>query len=1209
MGPESHSAEFDHIVAEILRAEESDKRMSVEEWCSQHSIHARSIREFFANREQLKLNNIFGTEDMPTVMPTKMEENLSVGQSLQYFGDYQIISELARGGMGVVYKAKQTSLHRTVAIKMILSGELASEEHIARFRTEAESAAKLDHPGIVPIYEIGAHEGKHYFSMAYVAGQSLADRITGGPLPAMEAAEIVSKAALAVQYAHDLDVIHRDLKPANVLMDGDRPKITDFGLAKQLDQQSMTATGEVLGTPGYMAPEQARNAESTHKLSDVYGLGAILYATLTGRPPFQAANVIETLCQLVDSDPVPPKHLNPSIPADLETICLAALRKEPERRYESAAAMEADLRRFLEGRPVQARPVSTFEHVLKWAKRRPLIASLSTSLLLTLLVGTALISNLWIDERVARVDANRSAEDAIRNEKRADEARQEALAQKAVAEQALVTNSLGLADQLYTSGQYSEAERRYTAEFRTAKNRNTGDRRAWWRLWRTYVECPRSQVLPVGGTDVAASADGRLIAVPSGNTVSVLDGRSFAKRHFLESDIGTLAEVKFSPDSRFLVANHLAHSPLLIWDLSQPKNAPTRLQIKAAEMSGWEKALGKSVFGSGAMDEVTRMSNARVGFEFVDSQKLLACRPSAAWEFDLHTPNQKPKRVARSTRGDLTTANVMPLARNGSRIWLSNFSQMHGVPLSAVELSDDRRASHMLLGIDGDELIDISPPRSMSSMLGLPVTLLSLTIRDRKRLVTSQVFAFHPQTLRLALVQKGVLSTWDLKTGKRIAKHKWPADRLGQQKPWKAAKLVFSNDGETLAAIGSKIHILDTRSLKVRHKFGWFGSTSMGCVCFTSDGRHLLVSDQSNSAITPPIGVYPVGSNREKLMTFPRGYSTAAPRLAGDGSVFSVRESWETFLLKRRSTIVKANENSEATFEVPSSARMHLVRRFEASADGSRVVAAGTSAKVGATGEILIGFDTKSGNMFGPRRMPDGAVGLSISPQGEFTSRVDSNSIVLESLPDLTEIARIPLPPKTPEGKLEPKHRWSLTHRATSFSADSKLLGVIFNRVKVDMESAFIRSTNAEEFALVDLQGKTVLKQVSCVGGRKPLFISGNQIAIASSGSTASVQFCSVPDLEPLHRWQLGAEDVVAMAENSVRDILACATRDGRLWFWDRKRQEPLVDLKVSDSLVADMNWDHAGHVLRIVTSNEVLAIDVRTVGALVDHYLQPHVP
>ncbi|MBI3464652.1 MAG: serine/threonine protein kinase [Planctomycetes bacterium] len=308
------------------------------------------------------------------------------------FGDYELLEEIGRGGMGVVYKARQRSLNRLVALKMIRSAQLASEQEVQRFYTEAESAAHLDHPGIVPVYAAGELEGTHYYSMGFVEGISLHELIADQTvLPAKEAAELVRRIAEAIQYAHRRGVIHRDLKPANILLahsdrqdamqlpgqQGQRfePKVTDFGLAKKIEAESeLTGTGQILGTPSYMPPEQA--VGESGPLSDVYSLGAVLYCLLVGAPPFRAANPVQTLQQVLHDEPVPPRRINSTVPRDLETICLKCLQKTPGRRYGSAQELAADLKRFLDGEPITARPVTAWERAFKWARRRPTTAAL-----------------------------------------------------------------------------------------------------------------------------------------------------------------------------------------------------------------------------------------------------------------------------------------------------------------------------------------------------------------------------------------------------------------------------------------------------------------------------------------------------------------------------------------------------------------------------------------------------------------------------------------------------------------------------------------------------------------------------------------------------------------------------------------------------------------------------------------------------------------
>lgn len=326
-------------------------------------------------------------------------------------GDYELIEEIARGGMGVVIKARHVKLNRTVALKMILAGQFANADDIRRFYVEAEAAARLDHPNIVPIYEVGEINGQHFFAMRYVEGASLAGKISAGPLSPKQAARITRSVAAAVHYAHEKGVIHRDLKPANVLLDGNgQPLVTDFGLAKPIESdRGLTASGQILGTPGYMAPEQALGkTHETGPASDTYSLGAVLYALLTGRPPFQSASVLETLRHVVEREPAPPSQLNPSVPRDLETICLKCLSKEPAQRYATAEALADDLGCYLSGRPVTARPVSLPTRCWRWCRRNPVIAGLSAAVAVCLVVGTAVSTSLAFkaSRRAAEAEAN-----------------------------------------------------------------------------------------------------------------------------------------------------------------------------------------------------------------------------------------------------------------------------------------------------------------------------------------------------------------------------------------------------------------------------------------------------------------------------------------------------------------------------------------------------------------------------------------------------------------------------------------------------------------------------------------------------------------------------------------------------------------------------------------------------------------------------------
>ena len=467
------------------------------------------------------------------------------------FGDYELLEEIARGGMGVVYRARQVSLDRIVAVKMILAGPFASKDFVQRFRTEAAAAASLQHPNIVAIHEVGFADGQHFFSMDYVEGQTLAQLVAKRPLPARQAATYLKTIAEAIHYAHERNVLHRDLKPSNVLVDSatDQPRVTDFGLAKRLEAETeLTLSGQMLGSPNYMSPEQATAKRGTvGKRSDVYSLGAILYHLLTGRPPFQGETLTDVLHQLADNDPLAPHLLNPRVPPDLETICVKCLEKEPARRYQSAQELADELDRFLRDEPIHARPVTRAERTWRWCRRKPALASL----------GVALHwCSRWCHRHPLAVAACQS------------QARQPAVARdenRERVDQNLYDSDMSLAQHAWDDGDLG-----LTLGLLEAHQPRTGrtDRRGfeWFYFWNL---CQGDQRMTLPGhsqavNSVAFSPDGKRLATGSvGDPVQIWDSATGnIVKTLPEQNVISLA---FSPDGQMLGVG--GRDQVVVWNL------------------------------------------------------------------------------------------------------------------------------------------------------------------------------------------------------------------------------------------------------------------------------------------------------------------------------------------------------------------------------------------------------------------------------------------------------------------------------------------------------------------------------------------------------------------------------------------------------------------------------------------------------------------
>lgn len=551
------------------------------------------------------------------------ESRVPEKSQLPQIPDYHILEILGQGGMGVVYKARHAKLNRLVALKMILKGHAAGSDHRDRFRAEAEAVARLQHPNIIQIYEIGEFEGQPFFSLEYAAEGNLAQRMAGTPLPVHEAAHLVETLARAAQAAHMQGIVHRDLKPANVLLQSAVPKITDFGLAKRLDvDMGQTHTGAILGTPSYMAPEQA--AGQTGEIGpavDIYALGAILYESLTGRPPFKAATLRDTLEQVCTQEPVPPRRLQPNVPRDLETICLKCLQKEKHKRYETALAVADDLYRFQIGKPIVARPIAAWERVWKLARRRPAVAALSALLLVLTVVSLAVVTWLWQDAEQARIDADDRATKEGRARIRADE--KEKLANKEAdharkesesARRHLYVAHINLAQSYWQSGQTARV-RELLRELKPHSDHEDLRGFEWYYLARqchTGLNSFQGHLGPI--FNIAFTPDGKRLASASGDgTIKIWDVESGTFLRSLDGQARSVYSLAFRRDGRHLAT--LTGGPIIhVWDVTNGKQV-LRLTGHKKSVYGVAYSPDGKVLATASDDQTVKLWDAATGKE------------------------------------------------------------------------------------------------------------------------------------------------------------------------------------------------------------------------------------------------------------------------------------------------------------------------------------------------------------------------------------------------------------------------------------------------------------------------------------------------------------------------------------------------------------------------------------------------------------------
>jgi WD40 repeat protein len=727
-----------------------------------------------------------------------------------HFGDYELLEEIAHGGMGIVFKARQVSLDRIVAVKLLLAGALSSPEYVKRFRVEASAAASLQHPNIVAIHEVGVHQGQHYLVMDYVTGPSLARLAAQQPLPVKRAAGYLKTVAEAVHYAHEHGILHRDLKPSNVLLDAsDQPRVTDFGLAKRFEGDTeLTLSGPVVGSPSYMPPEQAvAKRGKVSRRSDVYGMGAMLYHLLTGRAPFQAATLTETLDLVLHTEPVELRLLNPAAPRDLETICLKCLEKEPDKRYATALMVAEELGRFLEGKPVLARPVGRLAKSWRWCRRNPRLALTTGTAVLCLLLGLAGVTWQWRRAESQRARAGAEGLLARRNAYAAD--------MKEVG-RAVEDNNLGRARELLDA--YRPEEK---SEVRGPESKV--DLRGWeWRyLWARCRGEERSTFCQYSNavTALSFSPDGRWLAVRrDDDAVTVWDTVSKQSVGELRG-AGYYKALSFAPQGNLLAwgnADASGRPVVSLWDVST-RNESGRLPLS--------NELASVAFSPDARTMATLDEGRVLTLWDVASQTVLTNRAVATLNFlaELFAPTK-----AKSTSSPAPTVAQREAEAQPRQPLVSEFDVYFRSHYGCVVFSPDGQ----WLAVGGDEprirLLDRITGKE--TVIAVPavggITALAFS-PDSKRLAAGCGFESHS------------VYVWDLPVGAATPLAGHGGSIVG---------LAFSPDGQTLASVSTDqtLRLWDVNQRVLKRSFQ--GHTDeVWAVAWSPDGHDLVTGGKDGS--------------------------------------------------------------------------------------------------------------------------------------------------------------------------------------------------------------------------------------------------------------------------------------------------------------------------------------------------------------------------